>query len=194
LGVVPFNLDLSQAEKEITVVKSWETEKMTIFTPNGVGGRGHSLTLLMSTFGPGLSFSVLNFRELFHLKRDLSQVEKKMTIHCKPIPVIRVFLVKFFQEAKPIFIKGIPAMKTGLPVMKTGFSLWEKLFSLQGWVCSVVTSWSNAQNDIYFTQNGQSCHFEWKSKSRSEVSLMEQDTIKSVVFLNHSFIHQNYII
>ena len=27
---------------------------------------------------------------------------------------------------------------------------------------NVVTSWENAQNDIYFTQNGWSCHFEWK--------------------------------
>ena len=30
---------------------------------------------------------------------------------------------------------------------------------------SVVTSWANAQNDIYFTQNGRSCHFEWKIKN-----------------------------
>ena len=27
---------------------------------------------------------------------------------------------------------------------------------------NVVTSWANVQNDIYFTQNGQSCHFAWK--------------------------------
>ena len=27
---------------------------------------------------------------------------------------------------------------------------------------NVVTSWVNAQNDSYFTQNGRSCHFEWK--------------------------------
>ena len=27
---------------------------------------------------------------------------------------------------------------------------------------NVVTSWANAQNDIYFTQNGQRCYFKWK--------------------------------
>ena len=50
----------------------------------------------------GLIFCV-EFRELSHLTRDLSQAEKKI---------------------------------------------------------NVVTSQVNAQNDIYFTQNGQSCHFE----------------------------------
>ena len=28
---------------------------------------------------------------------------------------------------------------------------------------NVVTSWANATNDNYFTQNSWSCHFEWKS-------------------------------
>jgi hypothetical protein len=27
---------------------------------------------------------------------------------------------------------------------------------------NVATSFANAQNDIYFNQNGRSCHFEWK--------------------------------
>ena len=27
---------------------------------------------------------------------------------------------------------------------------------------NIIASWANAQNDIYFTQNGQSCHCEWK--------------------------------
>ena len=27
---------------------------------------------------------------------------------------------------------------------------------------NVVTSWANAQNDKYFTQNCKKCHFDWK--------------------------------
>ena len=54
---------------------------------------------------PRVLILCLEFRELSHLTRNLSQAEKKI---------------------------------------------------------NVVTSWANAQNDIYFTQNGQSCHFEWK--------------------------------
>ena len=36
-------------------------------------------------------------------------------------------LWSFPHREKPVFITGIPAMRTGLPVMKTGFSLIEKL-------------------------------------------------------------------
>ena len=49
----------------------------------------------------------------------------------------RVFPVKFFHAGKNMFsLPGIPAMKTGFPCEKnfTG----KTLFSLQGWVCSVV--------------------------------------------------------
>ena len=34
---------------------------------------------------------------------------------------------------------------------------------------TVVASWANAQNDIYFTKNCQSCHFEWKYLSVAQL-------------------------
>ena len=49
-------------------------------------------------------------------------------VHCKPIPVTKTgfSLWSFSHREKPVFITGVPAMRTGFPVMKTGFSLWEK--------------------------------------------------------------------
>ena len=41
-----------------------------------------------------------------------------------------------------------------VPFKIWNISSWEKNY--------VVTSWANAWKDIYFTQDGWSCHFEWK--------------------------------
>ena len=44
-----------------------------------------------------------------------------LCIHCKPIPVMKTGfpLYSISHREKPVFITGIPAMRTGLPVMKT---------------------------------------------------------------------------
>ena len=74
-----------------------------------------------------LSFKCLFFEVSF--ETSIFFKVKKYLPHYKPIPVMKTgfSLWTFSHREKPVFITGIPAMRTGFPVMKTGFSLWEEL-------------------------------------------------------------------
>ena len=101
------------------------------------------ITIYLVSFTSNKKITKIYSRD--HSTSRSSSRGSSLYVHCKPIPVMKTgfSLWTFSHREKPVFITGIPAMRTGFPVMKTGFSQWEKV---------------HRENPVFITGMGLQCN------------------------------------